>query len=467
MTNYRQSHNKRSQNLTLLNKKRYCIFAAYNKENKITKELIFYLEELNKIVDGIVFVMDNPLDIEEKKKLENLTIYNECKKHNEYDFGSYKRGFLYLKENDFLDDTGELIFANDSCYGPLKSLNLFIEKWEKENKPDFYGITVNNYGQKYSTLPSLSKHLPHIQSYFFLITKNIFNENFFIKFINSIRHMDTYTEITKAYEVGLSRLIAKNGFVICTYFDFGKFQESPVYKGKAMLKTVKDGFFIKKKNFNLLSKNKNLCNYFLYKSIFPYIMNNNGDFICKKQNNFNFVYLLKHILSIAASSMFNIENKDIYKVFTIFGLRFKFKRYNYKIAGKNNSLMVIDGDSKTTPKEKKINGLEIVIKGKNNKIILSPNYKFKNSKIEICADNCTVDIKSKHLVSNLNVKFEKENYQSLTVDKEAKILDLNINSTTQDVLIEVKDGEISNSTANIEAFADEENRPRMIIKQGV
>ena len=83
--------------------KRYCVFAAYNNEQKITKELIFYLEELNKISDGVVFVMDNPLDDEEKKKLENLAIYSECRKHGEYDFGSYKRGFFYLKENGYLD----------------------------------------------------------------------------------------------------------------------------------------------------------------------------------------------------------------------------------------------------------------------------------------------------------------------------------------------------------------------------
>lgn len=447
--------------------KRYCVFAAYNKENKITKELVFYLEELNKIVDGIVFVMDNPLNDKEKKKLENLTIYNECKKHGEYDFGSYKRGFFYLKENGFLDEADELIFANDSCYGPLKPFNLFIEKWEKENRPDFYGITINNCALKYSIEPCLSKYSPHIQSYFFMVTKNIFEKEFFIDFIKSVKHLDSYTEIIKSYEMGLSDIILKNGFKIKAYFDFGDFYDNPTHHGKEMIETVKKGFFIKKKNYYIADKDKNLGNYFLSKSIFPYIINKNGSLTAKSYFNFSFVHYIKHLLYNFISNLFNIENKYCYKIFTILGAKFKLKRYNYKIKGKRNSIIIKDGDNKTTPKEKKIDGLKIIINGENNYIFLSPNYKFKNSKIEICADNCTVDIKSKHLVSNLNVKFEKENYQSLTVDKEAKILDLNINSTTQDVLIEVKDGEISNSTANIEAFADEENRPRMIIKQGV
>ena len=72
--------------------KRYCVFAAYNKENKVEKELVFYLEELNKIVDRIVFVMDNPLNDKEKKiietmeeKLTGIILDNEMKEiENEY-----------------------------------------------------------------------------------------------------------------------------------------------------------------------------------------------------------------------------------------------------------------------------------------------------------------------------------------------------------------------------------------------
>ena len=434
---------------------------------KLYLELVFYLEELNKIVDGIVFVMDNPLDDEEKKKLEHLTIYNECKRHGEYDFGSYKRGFFYLRENGFLEETDELIFANDSCYGPLKPFDLFIEKWEKENKPDFYGVTINNYGHKYSTEPNLLKYSPHIQSYFFLVTKNIFEKDFFVDFFKSVKHLDSYVEIIKAYEMGLSALITKNGYNMSAYFDSEDLKNNPTYEHKQMLKTIKEGFLIKKKNYYMVDKNKNLANFILSNSVFPYVMDKNGNFVKKSFFNPGIIYLIKHLLHTLLTNVFNIENQGCAKIIKFFGIKLKIKRYEYKISSLGNSIIVKNNNYRTTPKEKKINGLEIVIKGKNNKIILSPNYKFINSKIEICADNCTVDIKSRHLISNLNVKFEKENYQSLIIDNEVKILDLNINSTTQDVLIEVKDGEISNSTANIEAFADEENRPRIIIKQGV
>lgn len=442
--------------------KRYCVFAAYNNEQKITKELIFYLEELNKISDGVVFVMDNPLDDEEKKKLENLAIYSECRKHGEYDFGSYKRGFFYLKENGYLDKASEVIFANDSCYGPQKPLKNFIEKWKKENKPNFYGITINNCALKYSTEPYLSKFSPHVQSYFFLVTKNIFEKEFFVDFFKSVKHLDSYGQIIKTYEMGLSDLILENGYQIKAYFDFKDYKKDPVYKGLAMFKTVRNGFFVKKKNFTILGKSRGLANYILSRSLFPYVFDKKRNFTKKHKFNLSVFYLLEHIFYMFTQNIFSIENKGCAKVIKIFGINFKIKKYDYSISKANNSIIIKDGNRKTTPKQKKIKGLEIKINGSDNLILLSPNYKFENSSIEINANNCTIDIRSKYPISNLNIKLEKENYQSLTILEKAKISSLNISSpNVKDVLISVENGEITTSSAKFETYKDKENRPRI------
>lgn len=447
--------------------KRYCVFAGYNKENKIGDDVIFYLKELNKITNGVVFIMDNPIDKTEEKKLEGLTIYHKCEKHNEYDFGSYKRGFFYLKENGFLDDTSEIVFANDSCYGPLKPLKLFIEKWEKANKPDFYGITINNYGFKYSSKPIIATYFPHIQSYFFLITKNIFEKDFFVDFMASIKHFDNFEEVVKNYEMGLSDVIKRNGFDLKGYFKFDNFKKDPTLEEKPMFPTIKKGFFIKKKNKLVKSRDKNLVNYFFQKSIFPYILNKKGDLVKKSNNSLvTPLFIIKHLLSIIIKNTFKIKNIGCAKVITIFGINFKFKRYNYKISNKCvNSIKIIDNKNKMTLKEKKLEGLEIVINGKRNSILIDKNAKFKNSKIEILADNCFIEINSENLISDLNVKFEKANYQSLVAGKNVQISNFEIVSDKEDVLIEIKDGKISNNSAKIEKYIDEENRPRVIINE--
>lgn len=445
--------------------KRYCVFASYSKENKIGDDVIFYLKELNKITNGVVFIMDNPIDEIEAKKLEGLTIYHKCEKHNEYDFGSYKRGFFYLKENGFLDNTSEIIFANDSCYGPLKPLKLFIEKWEKANKPDFYGITINNYGFKYSSKPIIMSYFPHIQSYFFLITKNIFEKDFFVDFMALIKHFDNFEEVVKNYEMGLSDVIKRNGFDLKGYFKFDNFKRDPTLEEKPMFLTIKKGFFIKKKNELVKSRDKNLVNYFFQKSIFPYILNKKGGLVKKSNNSLVApAFLIKHLFSVILKNIFKIKNVGCVKVITIFGINFKLKRYNYKISNISaNYIKIIDNKDKITLKEKRIEGLEIVINGKRNSILIDKNAKFKNSKIEILADNCFIEINSENLISNLNVKFEKANYQSLVAGKNVQISNFEIVSDKEDVLIEIKDGKISNNSAKIKKYIDEENRPRVII----
>ena len=445
--------------------KRYCVFASYNKENKIGDEVIFYLKELNKIVDGIVFIMDNPIDETEEKKLEGLTIYHKCENHGEYDFGSYKRGFFYLKENGLLDDTNEIIFANDSCLGPLKPFNLFIKKWEKENKPDFYGITINNFGPKYSSMPIVEYKFTHVQSYFFLITKNIFEKEFFQNFLGNVHHYDTMISVVKNYEMGLSDLIIKNGFDLKAYFDFKDFDKNPSAEGIPMYQTIDKGFFIKKKNKLVKGKDKNLVNYYLQKSIFPYILNKKGALVKKSNNGLVApLFIIKHLLSKKLKNIFKIKNIGCAKVIAIFGINFIFKRYDYKISNIcTNFIKIIDNNDKRTLKEKKIEGLEIVINGKRNCISIDKNTKFKNSKIEILADNCFIEINSENLISGLNVKLENANCQTLVIDKNTQISNLDIVSDKEDVFIKIKEGKISNNSAKIEKYIDEENRPRMAI----
>lgn len=96
------------------------------------------------------------------------------------------------------------------------------------------------------------------------------------------------------------------------------------------------------------------------------------------------VFLIKYLFIVILKNIFKIKNIGCAKVITIFGISFKFKRYNYKISNKCvNSIKIIDNNSKSTLKEKKLEGLEIVINGKRNSILIDKNAKFKNSKIEL------------------------------------------------------------------------------------
>ena len=78
---------------------RTVIFAHYDSNECIRDYVVYYLKELKKFCTKIIFVSDGNIKQSEKEKILKICEYTECTKHKEYDFGSYKRGFLYLKNN--------------------------------------------------------------------------------------------------------------------------------------------------------------------------------------------------------------------------------------------------------------------------------------------------------------------------------------------------------------------------------
>ena len=194
--------------------KRAVVFAHYDKDNIIDDYVIYYIKALKKIAQTIVFVSCN--NIENPECLNGLADKIIAESHDEYDFGSYKRGFLYLQ--DKLDNYDELIFANDSCYGPLYPLeNIFVEMENK--KCDFWGITKNRFGiVKIGDEYKFTKR-PHIQSYFLVLKNAVYKSVIFRDFISSIKHHDNKNEIILNYEIGLTEILHSNDFSSNAYIN--------------------------------------------------------------------------------------------------------------------------------------------------------------------------------------------------------------------------------------------------------
>ena len=208
--------------------KRAVVFAHYDKQNIVDDYVVFYLKELKKLCDEIVFVSCNPL--------ENPEIFNGIvshiidETHNEYDFGSYKRGYLYLKNR--LKDFDELIFANDSCYAPIYP---FEELFNKMNnaKCDFWGITKNNFGYRKNIC---GFRRPHIQSYFIVFKKNVFTSEIFDNFISSIKQQKNKRKVISEYEIGLSEVLYKNGFTSSQFINvYENINNIPVLKWRKII----------------------------------------------------------------------------------------------------------------------------------------------------------------------------------------------------------------------------------------
>ena len=185
------------------NSKRLAIFASFSKNGKIADYVIYYLKELKKVCENIIFISDSPIFPEELEKIKNLIIYAQFKRHNEYDFGSYKYGFQIAQENKLLDNIEELIICNDSCYGPVYPFNDIFNEMQNK-KCDFWGLSSDIIEKE------------HVQSFFYVFKNNIFKTKEFAKFLNNVKHQRNVAGVIREYEVGFTHYLTNLGYTFQT-----------------------------------------------------------------------------------------------------------------------------------------------------------------------------------------------------------------------------------------------------------
>jgi len=186
--------------------KRLAVFASFFADGTIPSYVIYYLKELKKVCDGIVFVTDNPIFTTEIDKIKDLVIYAQCERHKEYDFGSYKRGYMWLSEHGILDKCDELLLCNDSCYGPLHPFKEVFNTMSKKDC-DFWGLLSSTEIQY------------HLQSYFLNFKRDVFNSNVFFRFMQSIQQQDGVAQVVKQYETKMTKILNDAGFKSCAFIE--------------------------------------------------------------------------------------------------------------------------------------------------------------------------------------------------------------------------------------------------------
>ena len=185
--------------------KRLFLFAGYDAGGIIDASMIYYIHSLSKLGD-IIFVMDSDIKRNELNKIKKYCLYSVATRHNEYDFGSYKRAFVWAHKNLDLKKYDYMYMVNDSVYGPLYDIDNYLKEMESWGT-DAFGLIKNP-----------KKTHPHIQSWFIGMHKKVFNTKWFYKFIIDVKHQKSKGLITSLYEHGFTKnLILNNNTWRCMY----------------------------------------------------------------------------------------------------------------------------------------------------------------------------------------------------------------------------------------------------------
>ena len=182
-------------------RKRVAVFAAYSSDGILPPQILPYLKGLKPHVTAIVVVFDNDLVNGEHEKLVVIADRVITGRHGEYDFGSYKRGVAWARDNGLLDAADDLILCNDSCFGPIGSFGPMFQTMEKRQL-DFWGATDSH------------EFAYHLQSYFVVLSQKVFASATFRDFIGAVTQQKSVQDVILNYEVVLTETLQKAGFTV-------------------------------------------------------------------------------------------------------------------------------------------------------------------------------------------------------------------------------------------------------------
>lgn len=178
--------------------KRLFLFAGYDANGIIDDALIYYVRALSRHGD-VILCMDNDCKKSELDKIKPFVLHPIAIRHGEYDFGSYKRAYVWARDKKILTHYDNIYLVNDSVFGPLYDVATTIRKMES-TKTDATGLVVSTH-----------KTHEYMESWFVRLNKRIFMSKWFDAFMSSVQHEEYKYIITVKYEHGLTNIIRNNG----------------------------------------------------------------------------------------------------------------------------------------------------------------------------------------------------------------------------------------------------------------
>lgn len=130
-----------------------------------------------------------------------------------YDFGSWQAGVRWLGDTLRFD---EILFVNDSAYGPLFDLRPALEDPRGRNA-DLWGMVMS------------SERELHVQSWCFVMRRLILESSAFTEFWESVAPQPSKEDVVDRYEVGMSRFFQAAGFRLGAVVD-GRDQPPPTLR---------------------------------------------------------------------------------------------------------------------------------------------------------------------------------------------------------------------------------------------
>ena len=182
---------------------RILLYIHYNKFDEVSEHVLYQLEQIKPLFSRVILISNSHLEKNYMRKLEMIGITEIIQRANiGFDFAAWRDGMEYAGF-DHLEKYDSVTLMNDTCIGPLWSLEPYFRSFESAIDCDFWGMT-NFKKTKYFQ--------EHVQSYFVSYYQSVVSSKVFQKFWMSIKNFENVRQVIDRYETRLTSKLKKSGF---------------------------------------------------------------------------------------------------------------------------------------------------------------------------------------------------------------------------------------------------------------
>ena len=182
---------------------RILLYIHYNKFDEVSEHVLYQLEQIKPLFSRIILISNSYLENNYMRKLNKIGITEVIQRENiGFDFAAWRDGMEYVGF-DHLKKYDSVTLMNDTCIGPLWSLEPYFRSFESAIDCDFWGMT-NFKKTKYFQ--------EHVQSYFVSYSQSVVSSKVFQKFWMSIKNFENVRQVIDRYETRLTSKLKKSGF---------------------------------------------------------------------------------------------------------------------------------------------------------------------------------------------------------------------------------------------------------------
>ena len=181
------------------------LFASYSAEGSIKEHVEYYIKRLKENGFRVVLVIacDNMPGKDQKDYDQSTADCVIVRENKGFDFGSWAHAFYLYPD---LYTSASCLLTNDSLFGPFNSFDRMVSKLKSDDRHDLFGLTQSN------------EVLPHIQSYFLYISKNLLGSEAFRYFMESIKPFTGKNQVISLYELPFTFFVQSSGFRVGAMF---------------------------------------------------------------------------------------------------------------------------------------------------------------------------------------------------------------------------------------------------------